>query len=659
MKDQKISVSKAAKLYGVPDQTLRDRVTGHISIDTLKSGRSPIFSLDEEVKLVGHLQAVAKYGYGYTRQEVVDIASDYSVQLGKRVSDNPLTINWFRGFIQRWPELHVIRPRALELQRAKCTSASVIDKYFDELDQVLTKYNLKEQPHLTFNIDEKGISQNHVPPYVVGGTTYPVQAVTSGKSQTTTILGCGSASGQMIPPYFVFAGHRMLPDLLKDAIPGTAGTVSETGWSNSQVFRTYLQDHFLKFAPQRQPGQYMLILLDGHKSHVSVDLIEWAKSKEIILFILPAHTSHILQPLDVACYGPLQKIYNNLCHKFTRTISGCVSRYDVCSIASKAYCKAFSPENLLSAFKRTGVYPLNKSVIKKESVLPAEVFTCNSGDSGVEVIQNENHAHALDETGDHEINSKSNKPIEDNMADIAVTSTESNVDVTEIEKTVNVNVGTVYAMQHKEASVKSNKSTKTQDLQSPSEFMNLKLKQLRAVKSGDLCKRKERKTLSKFTSGKAITEKETEHKIKEHLSKSQVTYKSKNGKAQPNKQANKKCKKQVGLTTYKAEKFSKSKKLPPNHEMSPKAGPSHINLVVSSDQDQDMSEFSDEDMSESEKCCVCKLFTPLEVRYSVSLIFTKWVQCCKCPHWVHLGYCTKEKVVRRADLFYCCHCSEE
>ena len=91
--------------------------------------------------------------------------------------------------------------------------------------------------------------------------------------------------------------------------------------------------------------------------------------------------------------------------------------------------------------------------------------------------------------------------------------------------------------------------------------------------------------------------------------------------------------------------------------MSPKPGPSHINLVLSSD--HDLSDSSDDDMSESEKCCVCKLFTPAEVRHSVSLIFTKWVQCCKCPHWVHLGYCTNERVVRRADLFFCVHCLEE
>jgi hypothetical protein len=45
-------------------------------------------------KLVKHLLEVAKIGYGYNRKEIVDIASDYTVTLGKRTVEKPLTLNW-------------------------------------------------------------------------------------------------------------------------------------------------------------------------------------------------------------------------------------------------------------------------------------------------------------------------------------------------------------------------------------------------------------------------------------------------------------------------------------------------------------------------------------------------------------------------------------
>ena len=93
--------------------------------------------------------------------------------------------------------------------------------------------------------------------------------ITAGKGKTVTVLGCGSASGYAIPPYLVFAGKRLSPDLLKGAKPGFAAAMSETGWSNFQVFREYLKNHFLKYAPGRNDEKLFLIL-DGHTSHVSV-----------------------------------------------------------------------------------------------------------------------------------------------------------------------------------------------------------------------------------------------------------------------------------------------------------------------------------------------------------------------------------------------------
>jgi hypothetical protein len=51
--------------------------------------------MEEEAKLVNHLKSVANYGYGYSGMEVVDLTTDYGIQLGKRTKENPFTLNWF------------------------------------------------------------------------------------------------------------------------------------------------------------------------------------------------------------------------------------------------------------------------------------------------------------------------------------------------------------------------------------------------------------------------------------------------------------------------------------------------------------------------------------------------------------------------------------
>ena len=82
----------------------------------------------------------------------------------------------------------------------------------------------------------------------------------------------------------------MLPELMEGATPEAAGTVSDSGWSNCEVFRKYLEEHFLKFISHREPDQHILLLLDGNKYHSTIGLLDWAKSHNIVLFILPAHT---------------------------------------------------------------------------------------------------------------------------------------------------------------------------------------------------------------------------------------------------------------------------------------------------------------------------------------------------------------------------------
>ena len=72
--------------------------------------------------------------------------------------------------------------------------------YFKEVDSILAKNNFKELPNLIYNVDEKGITLSHIPSHVVAEINSHPPTVTSGKSSTITIAGCGSASDVAVPP---------------------------------------------------------------------------------------------------------------------------------------------------------------------------------------------------------------------------------------------------------------------------------------------------------------------------------------------------------------------------------------------------------------------------------------------------------------------------
>ncbi|XP_062613890.1 uncharacterized protein LOC134275640 [Saccostrea cucullata] len=304
-----MSVHGAAKRFQVPLTTLRDRVDGRINIDVASSGPPPLFTQEQESYIVEHVKTMSEIGYGYTRAEVLNLASDYAVDLGIREKGKELTMKWYYNFMKRWPELHTVKPSGLSELRAKAASPECIRKYFEELNTIINRYGLGDKPQLIFNVDEKGINTGgSKPPNIVAAKGMAAQVVTSERSQTITVIGCGNAVGCSIPPFLVFPGKRLLPELLDGATTGCDGAMSDTGYSNTEIFNNYVKNHFTKFVSGK-PGQPILLLYDGHRSHTSLSLIQWARENNIILFVLPPHTSHLLQPMDVGCFGPFETLY--------------------------------------------------------------------------------------------------------------------------------------------------------------------------------------------------------------------------------------------------------------------------------------------------------------------------------------------------------------
>lgn len=56
----------------------------------------------------------------------------------------------------------------------------------------------------------------------------------------------------------------------------------------------------------------ILVFMDGHSTHVNIAVSEFCRDNKIILYCFPPHASHIMQPLDIAVYGPLKNHGQNL-----------------------------------------------------------------------------------------------------------------------------------------------------------------------------------------------------------------------------------------------------------------------------------------------------------------------------------------------------------
>lgn len=113
-----------------------------------------------------------------------------------------------------------------------------------------------------------------------------------------------------------------------------------------------------------------MLIFDGFDSHICIELIEYCLDHQIIPFCLPAHISHVLQPLDVGIFSPLKKYYSQQVSNLRVPID----KNNFPNLLAHARKKAFSPKNLESAFRATGIWPYNPITILQNLTLPEPVI---------------------------------------------------------------------------------------------------------------------------------------------------------------------------------------------------------------------------------------------------------------------------------------------
>ena len=117
-------------------------------------------------------------------------------------------------------------------------------------------------------------------------------------------------------------------------------------------------------------GGYRLLIIDGHESHCSVDFQDLCKEKNIILLCMPAHSSHLLQPLDVACFSPLKRKYGDAVSGLARNRTNYISKETFLPAFKAAFEQSITKENIQAGFRAAGLVPHDpQAVLSKLDVV--------------------------------------------------------------------------------------------------------------------------------------------------------------------------------------------------------------------------------------------------------------------------------------------------
>jgi hypothetical protein len=201
-KTDRLSRRAAAKLYNVPETTLRDGMSGVGPITERRPAVQVLTALEEEA-VVQYILDFDARGFPPSLEDVRVMSDRILASLGTRRVGK----QWPYRFVRRREELRTRCPRAYDYQRALCEDPDLLDGWFRLFFEMRSKFGILDCD--LYNFDETGFMTGVICPSMAvarsdrrgrGRTVQP------GNREWATAIACISSDGFDVPPLLLVKG---------------------------------------------------------------------------------------------------------------------------------------------------------------------------------------------------------------------------------------------------------------------------------------------------------------------------------------------------------------------------------------------------------------------------------------------------------------------
>ncbi|RKK08368.1 hypothetical protein BFJ68_g17297 [Fusarium oxysporum] len=362
----RLRIRPAAQLYKVPPSTLYDRYHGKPSRGDIIPNSRKLSDLEEQI-ISDYILDLDLRGFPPQLRGVEEMAN----RLLADRDASPVGKNWASNFIKRHTELRTRFNRKCDHQRAKCEDPTLSRDWLSLVENIIAKYGITLAD--IYNFDETGFMMGMIASgMVVTGAERRgrPKSVQPGNREWVTVIQCINAEGWASQPFIVVAGQYHLASWYQESnLPSDwAIATTQNGWTDNKTGLEWLK-HFDRHTKTRSNGRYRLLILDGHESHHSADFETYCEENNIITLCMPPHSSHLLQPLGIGCFGPLKKAYGREIEHLIRCSITHVSKTEIFPAFYAAYQATMTESNIKGGFRGAGLVPLDpENIISKLDV---------------------------------------------------------------------------------------------------------------------------------------------------------------------------------------------------------------------------------------------------------------------------------------------------
>lgn len=371
VQQKNMSVRKAAQKWKLGKSTLHDYIKG---IHTKPVGRQPVLSPDEEHMLCTRIITLAEWGFPLDVMDLRMLVKAYLDRRGivcPRFTNNVPGRDWGYSFLKRHKDVLTSRvSQNVKTDRARVTKDK-LNEFYENLKVTLEGV----PPENIINYDETNLTDDPGKKKILvrRGTKYPERVINSTKS-SISIMFSGTAAGHLLPPYVVYKAVHLYDTWTEGGPQGTRYNRTLSGWFESSTFEDWFNSIILPYAKDRT-GKVVLIG-DNLASHVNDSVILACEGNNIDFVLLPANSTHLTQPLDVAVFRPLKSRWRKVLENLKKTTVGRLRKALPKDCFPSLLCEVMEEiqksvaHNIKSGFRKCGIHPLDP--LEAISRLPQE-----------------------------------------------------------------------------------------------------------------------------------------------------------------------------------------------------------------------------------------------------------------------------------------------
>ena len=122
-----------------------------------------------------------------------------------------------------------------------------------------------------------------------------------------------------------------------------------------------------------------MLLVDGHSTHIDIEISKFCQQNDVFLYCLPAHSSHITQPLDLGFYGPLKQSWRKAVTDYaTENFGKSVTKQMFAGVFKQAWEENVKVSTIVNSFRSAGIYPVDFTALRGANLsqLPCTRLKC-------------------------------------------------------------------------------------------------------------------------------------------------------------------------------------------------------------------------------------------------------------------------------------------